>query len=78
VPEPNAGRRGADLAKNKERPPAHPPEPGYPCCISVLGELAWMAPRGEPSTSLAAHPSSRDASANPAPIVGFGLPEALY
>src|SRR5690606_15538850 len=29
-----------------------PPEPGYPCCVSALGELAWMAPRGEPTTSL--------------------------
>ncbi len=28
----------------------HPPEPGYPCCVSALGELAWMAPREEPET----------------------------
>jgi len=28
-----------------ERPPAHPPEPGYPCFVSDLGELAWVAPR---------------------------------
>jgi hypothetical protein len=27
------------------RPLAHPPEPGYPCFISDLGELAWLAPR---------------------------------
>ena len=33
-------------------PLAHPPEPGYPCYVSVLGELAWMAPREEPSTIL--------------------------
>ena len=31
---------------------AHPPEPGYPCYVSVLGELAWMAPREEPVTSV--------------------------
>ena len=29
-------------------PLAHPPEPGYPCCVSALGELAWMAPREGP------------------------------
>jgi hypothetical protein len=34
---------------NKEKGPlAHPPEPGYPCYVSVLGELAWMASREEP------------------------------
>ena len=26
---------------------ANPAEPGYPCYVSVLGELAWMPPRGE-------------------------------
>jgi hypothetical protein len=36
-----------------KRLPTHPPEPGYPCCISALGELAWMAPRGEPTSTLA-------------------------
>jgi hypothetical protein len=35
-------------AAAEERPLAHPPEPGYPCYVSVLGELAWMAPREEP------------------------------
>ena len=34
-------------ATGKGRLPAHPPEPGYPCCVSALGELAWMPPRGE-------------------------------
>ena len=29
---------------------AHPPEPGYPCYVSVLGELAWVAPREEPQS----------------------------
>ena len=33
---------------HKKGPLAHPPEPGYPCCVSALGELAWMAPREEP------------------------------
>ena len=28
-----------------KRPLAHPPEPGYPCFVSDLGELAWVAPR---------------------------------
>src|SRR5690606_19658686 len=36
----------------KKRPSAHPAEPGYPCYVSVLGELAWVPSRGEPSTSL--------------------------
>ena len=42
---------GAALGEGEtERLPAHPPEPGYPCYVSVLGELAWMAPRGEPDS----------------------------
>src|SRR5690606_9378665 len=41
-----------NLPRKCKRPPTHPPEPGYPCYVSVLGELAWMAPRGEPFTSL--------------------------
>ena len=30
------------LVPRKERagPPAHPPEPAYPCCLPALGELA--------------------------------------
>lgn len=28
-----------------KRPLTHPPEPGYPCFVSDLGELAWVAPR---------------------------------
>ena len=32
----------------KERLPAHPPEPSYPCYVSVLGELAKLVPREEP------------------------------
>ena len=31
---------------------AHPPEPGYPCYVSVLGELAKVAPHEEPKFSL--------------------------
>ena len=31
----------------KLRLSANPAEPGYPCYVSVLGELAWMPPRGE-------------------------------
>jgi hypothetical protein len=27
--------------------PAHPPEPSYPCYLSILGELAEVAPHGE-------------------------------
>ena len=34
-------------ASGKERLSANPAEPGYPCYVSVLGELAWMPPRGE-------------------------------
>ena len=33
----------------KERLPAHPPEPSYPCYVSVLGELARLVPREEPT-----------------------------
>src|SRR3954464_9894576 len=40
--------------RQKKRPLAHPPEPGYPCCVSALGELAWMAPREEPPSSVPA------------------------
>ena len=35
------------LFRAKERLSANPAEPGYPCYVSVLGELAWMPPRGE-------------------------------
>ena len=34
--------------QGKERLPAHPPEPSYPCYVSVLGELAKLVPREEP------------------------------
>ena len=34
-------------ARGKLRLSANPAEPGYPCYVSVLGELAWMPPRGE-------------------------------
>ena len=35
------------IPTGKERLSANPAEPGYPCYVSVLGELAWMPPRGE-------------------------------
>ena len=38
----------AGRTRKRKGPLAHPPEPGYPCYVSVLGELAWMAPREEP------------------------------
>jgi len=41
VPPSRCGRLGM------KRLSAHPAEPGYPCYVSVLGELAWMPPRGE-------------------------------
>src|SRR6218665_1689219 len=37
---------------NPARIPAHPPEPGSPRVVAARGELAWMAPRGEPSVIL--------------------------
>lgn len=40
------------LHLRKGRPPVHPPEPGYPCYVSVLGELAWLAPHGGLRSSL--------------------------
>ncbi|CAB4910033.1 unannotated protein [freshwater metagenome] len=40
--------REPDKLADIRGPLAHPPEPGYPCYVSVLGELAWMAPREEP------------------------------
>ena len=43
---------GGGIDAADARPLAHPPEPGYPCYVSVLGELAWVAPRGEPKKSL--------------------------
>ncbi len=39
----------SEACTRKIKPLAHPPEPGYPCCVSALGELAWMTPREEPS-----------------------------
>ncbi len=33
------------LGNYVKRPLTHPPEPGYPCFVSDLGELAWVAPR---------------------------------
>ena len=35
-------------ALTKGRLLAHPPEPSYPCYVSVLGELAKLVPREEP------------------------------
>ena len=40
------GRTRSQL-RGKVRLSANPAEPGYPCYVSVLGELAWMPPRGE-------------------------------
>ena len=34
-------------APHTKRLSAYPAEPGYPCYVSVLGELAWMPSRGE-------------------------------
>jgi hypothetical protein len=42
------GTKSRNLPAQQKGPPAHPPEPGYPCYVSVLGELAWVAPREEP------------------------------
>ena len=40
------GGASAELwVTESKRPLTHPPEPGYPCFVSDLGELAWMAPR---------------------------------
>jgi len=47
----NGGDRAHRLelsAERKERLLAHPPEPSYPCYVSVLGELAKLVPREEP------------------------------
>ena len=41
------------MSRVRKRPLAHPTEPGYPCYVSVLGELAWMAPREEPLSTVA-------------------------
>ena len=35
-----------------KRLPAHPPEPSYPCYLSILGELAEVTPHGESKSSL--------------------------
>lgn len=44
---PEAGRGGDAGVTGKVRLSANPAEPGYPCYVSVLGELAWMPSRGE-------------------------------
>ncbi|OEI68585.1 hypothetical protein Cus16_1680 [Curtobacterium sp. ER1/6] len=41
-------QRHGDEVPGTQRLLTHPPEPGYPCCVSALGELAWMASREEP------------------------------
>ncbi|SBS74882.1 hypothetical protein MIPYR_80031 [uncultured Microbacterium sp.] len=41
------GHRGKETPGGKVRLSANPTEPGYPCYVSVLGELAEMPPRGE-------------------------------
>lgn len=46
------GLSGSRAPVKRKRLLAHPPEPGYPCYVSVLGELAWMAPREEPASIL--------------------------
>ena len=35
-----------------KRPPAHPTELTYPCCLPALGELGEMPPRGGLLTSV--------------------------
>jgi hypothetical protein len=40
--------RGELSGAAKKRLLAHPPELSYPCYVSVLGELAKIAPREEP------------------------------
>src|SRR6218665_4194860 len=52
IPVHPPGLNSSNESANPARLPAHPPEPGYPCVVSALGELAWMAPRGEPSVIL--------------------------
>ena len=47
-----APRRTRRPGRKCKRPLAHPPEPGYPCYVSVLGELAWLAPREEPISTV--------------------------
>ena len=71
----SARETGADSrSRAQKRLLAHPPEPGYPCYVSVLGELAEMAPREEPTASLggktpAPKPGDRGAiAADPGPV----------
>ena len=35
-----------------KRPPAHPTELAYPCCLPALGEFGKMPPHGGLATSL--------------------------
>ena len=56
------GEKPGGQPRRKERLSANPAEPGYPCYVSVLGELAWMPPRGE---LLGVYPTSGPPRATP-------------
>lgn len=53
----------------RRRPPTHPPEPTYPCCLPALGEFSQIAPR---EGLLPAYPIPTALS--PAPPTGTSLP----
>jgi hypothetical protein len=42
-----AGRTDASAGRPRatKGPPAHPPEPAYPCCLPALGEFSGVTPR---------------------------------
>ena len=43
-------------------PPAHPPEPAYPCCLPALGEFSGLTPHEGSLRSLSAPPPRRDST----------------
>ncbi len=49
--EPGPAKKGGE-----QRPPTHPPEPTYPCCLPALGEFSQIAPREGLSPSLPDRP----------------------
>ena len=54
VPQPSAtiqNERGT-VAPQRQGPPAHPPEPAYPCCLPALGGFSGMTPHEGSPTSL--------------------------
>ena len=55
-----ADSRGSAVGRRcgeRKGPPAHPPEPTYPCCLPALGEFSGVTPRGGSALIVRAAPA---------------------